>query len=859
MTDKEQANPNTGLPVLTIEQAAHDALQGKYQKLSERYTALLELNKLSQECADLSTFFPEVHRIIASLMIAKNFYVVMYDQTLATLEFVYHVDEYDERPKGAIPFEAFKGSLTHYVINSGEGFLGTPDVIKKLVSSGELSHVGAIGMDWLGMPLIRDGYVIGVMTVQSYSESTRYQEQDKDMLMFTAQHIVGAMLRLQDHQRLQQAVSSRTRELMEQMREREKAELLQESLYRISELTNDSAIEINKFYKQVHNIIGQLINTSNFFIAKYDNETQMVDFVYFVDLASQSKPEDFQPQRLSDQYLSHVIRTGKTQLLDGQQMLELYQQGLTKAPQPETNSWLGVPLTNDGVVIGVMAVQSYQKDIAYNEQDAELMNFVSHHVSTSIKRREAADVERESHELLEQQVKLRTIALEEEIRQRKQAEKMLTHNASHDSLTGLPNRAVFLNLLNHAIACVKRKTQTQFAVLFLDLDRFKMVNDSLGHHAGDALLKVVAKELKRIVRAKDTVARLGGDEFVLLIEDLESKVRAYEIADRITHNLAQPFTLNGNQVFIGTSVGLLFNDERYEDADTMLRDADTAMYYAKDNGKGRFEEFDASMHQKIQEDLVLETDIRKAIKRHEFIPYFQPIVRLSDNKTVGFEALARWPSKSRGLVFPDTFISLAEETKLVMDIDMQIIEQSCRQLKQWQNTLDRKDLYVSCNLYCDHFFTQTLVDDITRILKRTGLAPEFLRIELTERALLEDSDIVLANMKALKHIGVKLLLDDFGTGYSSLSYLHRFPLDVLKIDRSFVHNTHQNKTNTAIIKTIIDLATNLNMATVGEGIENELDAQLLHQMDCIYGQGYYYTKPMSADSMTDFMNNQNSG
>lgn len=853
MSDKEQANPNSSLPMATEEHAAFDKLQGKYQNLSERFTALFELNKLSQECADISAFFPEVHRIIASLMTAKNFYVVMYDQTLSTLEFVYHVDEHDQWPKGAIPYESLKGSFTHHVIEIGEGFLGTPEIIKNLVSTGKLSHVGTVGMDWLGMPLMHDGYVIGVMAVQSYTESTRYQEQDKDMLMFAAQHIVGAMLRLQDRERLQQAVNSRTQELMEQIREREKAELLQESLYRISELTNDSALEINKFYQQVHNIIGQLINTSNFFIAKYDNETQMVDFVYYVDLASHSVPEDFEPQRLSDQFLSHVVRTGKTQLLDCEQMLQLYKQGLTKAPQPETNSWLGVPLIHQREVIGVMVVQSYQRGISYNEQDAELMNFVSHHVSTSIKRREAADVERESHELLEQQVKLRTIALEDEIRQRKQAEKMLTHNASHDSLTGLPNRAVFLNLLNHAIACVKRQTQTQFAVLFLDLDRFKMVNDSLGHHAGDALLKVVAKELKSIVRAKDTVARLGGDEFVLLIEDLESKARAYEIAERITHNLSQPFTLNGNQVFIGTSVGLLFNDERYEDADTMLRDADTAMYYAKDNGKGRFEEFDASMHKKIQDDLELEADIRKAIQRHEFIPYFQPIVRLSDNKTVGFEALARWQSTSRGLVFPDEFISLAEETKLVMEIDMQIIEQSCRQLKQWQKTFGRQDLYVSCNLFCDHFFTQTLVGDITHILKRTDLAPEFLRIELTERALLEDSDIVLANMKALKNLGVRILLDDFGTGYSSLSYLHRFPLDVLKIDRSFVHNANQNKTNAAIIKTIIDLATNLKMATVGEGIENELDARLLHNMDCIYGQGYHYKKPMPASNITDFI------
>lgn len=829
------------------------SLRSDHEDLLDRHIALFALNKLAQECTELSTFFSQVHQIIAKLMIAENFYVVMYDQTLSTLEFVYHVDEEDETPQGLIPYDNFKGSLTHHVIETGKPLLATPELIDSYVKKGLLSYVGAVGMDWLGVPLIHEGFVIGVMAVQSYSESTRYKEQDKELLKFTAQHIVGAMLRLQDHERLKHAVNSRTRELMEQIRDREKAELLQESLYRISELTNDAALDMDKFYYQVHNIIGQLINASNFFIAKYDKESETIDFVYYVDLAAVNLANDFQPQKLNDQFLAHVVRTAKTQLLTPEDMMQLHIKGKTKKPQQETNSWLGVPLIYSDEVIGVMVVQSYTTSTRYTEQDAELMNFVSHHVSTAIKRKEAADYERQAHELLEQQVKLRTIALEDEIRQRKQAEKMLTHNASHDSLTGLPNRAVFLDALNHAIACLKRRSKTEFAVLFLDLDRFKMVNDSLGHHAGDMLLKIVAKELQQIVRAKDTVARLGGDEFVILIEDLVNKAEAYEVAERITSRLSQPFTIDHQQVFIGTSVGLLFNDERYTDADTMLRDADTAMYHAKDNGKGRYEEFDASMHQQIQDDLVLEADIRKAIEAQEFFPYFQPIVKLSTNETVGFEALARWKSSKRGMVFPNEFIPLAEETKLVMAIDLQILEKSCQQIKQWQDRLNKQDWYVSCNLFCDHFFTQTLADDIGRIIDKTGLRPEQLRIELTERALLEESEIVLANMKALKQIGVKLLLDDFGTGYSSLSYLHRFPIDVLKIDRSFIHGAYKDTTNTAIIKTIIDLATNLQMATVGEGVEQVEDAQVLQKMGCVYGQGYYFSKPMPAEAIEGYL------
>jgi diguanylate cyclase (GGDEF)-like protein len=500
-----------------------------------------------------------------------------------------------------------------------------------------------------------------------------------------------------------------------------------------------------------------------------------------------------------------------------------------------------------------MVIQSYSARTIYSEQDAELLNFVSNHVSSAIKRREMSEIERQNHELLEEQVKLRTLALEEEILQRKQAEKKLKHTASHDSLTGLPNRAVFLDLLNHAIACNKRKPELSFAVLFLDLDRFKVVNDSLGHQAGDTLLKLIAYELSSILRGKDTVARLGGDEFVILIEDLESDQKAFDIAQRITDFLTEPFVINNQLVFTGTSIGILFSDKRYNDADTMLRDADTAMYHAKGNGKGRYEVFDASMHQRVQNALSLEADIREAIEWEEFIPYYQPIIQLDNEKIKGFEALARWPSHKRGFVYPDEFIPLAEETNLVQAIDFQILKKSCQQLKLWQETLSRHDLYVSCNLFCNQFFSATLPDDIERILIETGLKPENLRVELTERALLENTEIVLSNMKALNRLGVKILLDDFGTGYSSLSYLHQFPIDVLKIDRSFINNFHEQNNSRAIIKTIIDLATSLGMATIGEGIESLENAHLLQKMDCLYGQGFYYAKPMPADEMKQYI------
>lgn len=828
-------------------------LKLEFKSLQARHTALFKLNQLSHDCLTLDEFFPQVHAVISSLITAPNFFIVMYEQTFSTLEFVYSVDENDTFPNGPIDYAQYKGSLTHLVIESGQALLATPEIIARLTDEKLITDYGTSGLDWLGVPLMNDGFVIGLMVLQSYNEQTKYQEDDLELLTFAAQHIVTAMTRLEDHNRLQSAVNARTRELMEQIRDRERSDLLQESLFKISELTNDASLDIDKFYHQVHNIVGQMLNATNFFIVKYDQETEIAEFAYRVDENEEEMNRFAAPRKISNLYCDYVIRKGETVLLNNEQMLDLYHQGLTLKPTSHSYSWLGVPLVYFKEVIGVMVIQSYNANLVFSDQDAELLNFVSQHVSTAIKRREAIEYERESHELLEQQVKLRTVALEDEIKQRKRAETQLKHTASHDSLTGLPNRMVFIDLLNHAIATNKRKPDFKFAILFLDLDRFKMVNDSLGHHAGDLLLKIVARELTEIVRGKDTVARLGGDEFVILVEDLESDNEAYEVAQRITKFLDQPFTIENQLVFIGTSIGILFSDTRYENANIMLRDADTAMYHAKDNGKGRYEVFDGSMHNKVQNALSLEADIREAIEWQEFSPYFQPILKLSNNKIMGFEALARWQSTKRGFVFPDDFIPLAEDTNLVLTIDFQILEKSCLQLKEWQQQLGRDDIYVSCNLYCKHFFSTTLPDDINEILMRVGLAPKNLRIEITERALMENSDVVLSNMQALKHLGIKILLDDFGTGYSSLSYLHRFPIDVLKIDRSFISNFHEHPNNRAIIKTIIDLATNLQMATVGEGIENLADAELLQQLDCLYGQGYFYAKPMPAEKALQFI------
>jgi diguanylate cyclase (GGDEF)-like protein len=830
-------------------------LRDKYKKLEVRHTILCQLNKLANNINQVPDLLKQVHCIISSVVQNDEFSVAFFNPSLDVITFPYCVGERFVNVNPSTSISHYKGSLLKYVLDTKKPLLANKVSTHKLVKNNQIKPIGDEKLQWLGAPLIKDGYIAGCIVLQMNDSFIQYNENDLELLTFISKHLMSGLNHIKELDILNTAVGKRNADLMQKIRDREKSDLLQDSLYQISELVNNPKLDISEFYSKVHQVVGCLLNTDNFSIVKYAEATNLLTFVYYVKNNGEDLSQDISSRVFGYHLTELVIRKRKSLLLTADDIKNLYEKGEIKSYDKATIAWLGIPLIHSGNLLGVMVVRSYQEGVLYTEQDLELLNFVSAHISSAIRRRDLITIERATHGLLEKKVKIRTLALEEEISQRKLVEKQLTHAASHDGLTGLANRNIFIDLLNHAISSTKLFPRRLFAILFLDLDRFKIVNDSLGHHAGDTLLKTVANELLGIVRHKDTVARFGGDEFVILIEDLESEQKAYDIADRIVKLLSSPFVIEDHPVYIGTSIGVLFNNKRYDNADFMLRDADTAMYHAKENGRGRYEVFDSSMHSDIQNALSLESDIRDAIEAKEFTPYYQSIVDLETGEIRGFEALARWDSAKRGFVFPDNFIPLAEERNLVMPIDFQILEKSCRQLKEWQTKMHCEDIYISCNLYGDHFFSLSLAQDISAILKKIDIDPSHLRIELTERALLNNSDVVLGNMRALKKLGVKILLDDFGTGYSSLSYLHLFPIDVLKIDRSFITNAHIDKSHQAIIKTIIDLATNLNMATVGEGIESLEDAEILNKMECRYGQGYYFSKPMKAEDVEKILFN----
>lgn len=442
----------------------------------------------------------------------------------------------------------------------------------------------------------------------------------------------------------------------------------------------------------------------------------------------------------------------------------------------------------------------------------------------------------------------------------------ITERKVSDPLTGLPNRLLFVDRLGRLIKHAKRRKDALFAILFLDLDGFKMINDSMGHLIGDQLLIGVANRLEKCLRSTDTlarlgesftVARLGGDEFTVILDDLKDPDDAKTAADRLMKALAPPFILGGKEVFTSVSIGIALSSTVYEQAEDMLRDADTAMYRAKSLGKARFEVFDADMRASVMARLQLETDLRGALEREEFRNFYQPIVSLDTGHIVGFEALLRWQHPTRGLLGPEEFILVAEETGLIRELGWWNLREACRQVSEWRSGPNsHHDLIISVNLSAKQFLQPNLVADIRKLLHDLSLSPDALKLEITESAVMADPSAAVEMLQQIKSIGIRLAIDDFGTGYSSLSYLHRFPLDTLKIDRSFIRDMQVGGEGMEIARTILPMANNLRLDVVAEGVETIEQVALLKQLHCSYAQGYYFSKPLSAEGTTALLHEE---
>ena len=821
------------------------------QRGEKLQAALYKIADLASRGIDMAEMLRRLHAAVGELMYAENFFIVLYDPERDSVRFIYFADARDLSvldPEEEVPAARMEGSLSMAVIRSGRSAMGSSTRLRN--EFGITSDQPAFGPDsdhWLGVPMVTDREVRGVVVVQSYDTGTQYTEDDRALLGFVAQHILTALQRRQAYAELEQRVTERTRELTNEVRERQRGEKLQSALYAIADLAS-SDLDMSDMLHHIHNIVGELMYAKNFFIALYSAERQTLRFIYHADEKDPGivdPNEEIPAVKMSNSLTLGLIHYGRPVMGTSHGVRELLQVHGGTAGTPAKH-FLGVPMVADASVRGVVVVQSYEESVQFSEDDRILLGYVVQHILTALARKQAkAELERRvedrTHELADAVQQLRA-----QIGERERVEQQLIFENLHDALTSLPNRTFLLDALARALARLHRDGAHHFAVLFLDLDRFKVVNDSVGHLVGDEMLKQAGERIAACVRAPDVVARLGGDEFAILLDRIVGPEDSFHIAQRVIDSISQPMHIGGKELFPSASVGIALSNERYRSAEELLRDADVAMYRAKARGRQRFEVFDERLHQDALHLLNLESDLRRALLRSEFEPHFQSIVRLRDAAVVGCEALLRWRHPERGLLLPADFLAVAEENGSAEQIDWQMFDKTCHALPDVLSSGG----YVTLNVSARHFRSPELASQILDMLAAHAIAPNRVRLEMTEGALFDNPEQACTTLETLRHAGVFAALDDFGTGYSSLSYLHRFPLHTVKIDKSFVADLRPGSTggSAAVVRAVLALASTLGMEVVAEGVETTQQRDHLIELGCVFGQGFLFSQPRPASN-----------
>ena len=808
--------------------------------------ALFNISEVVQSDASMDEILEIIHKDVAQLMYARNFMVLTWDRDTDLVQLRYFIDEMDQasevNTREPRPVSEMRHSLAVRMMMEGKALLGPSDDLCIALGVSTDPIYGSPSKAWLGVPMSSRGTVRGAIVVQSYEEEAEYSEESLRILEFVAQHLQMALDQRREFDALEARVIERTQQLRQvnavlqtEISERQRGEALQRTLFRISELSS-APISGERFFAEVHEIISKLVECQNFFIALLDDSGEYLELVYRVDVLGNVPRRRHRSKSASD----YVVTHGRPTLLDRTSIQRMIDDGQLETKGQLPYSWLGVPLRKDNNVIGAMVVQSYDPGVTYDERDLELFVFAAQQVGGALSRR-AAVVELENRvERRTQELARSNRALLAEIAERIRVEDRLHHQAQHDVLTGLANRRQLLDRLARDMRNARSDgTAPSFAVLYLDMDQFKLVNDSMGHAAGDEMLVDVARRLQAHVRPDDLVARLGGDEFAILTEHFEDPIVIETMAGRILSAFERPLRIHDRELFPSASIGIAYWREGYVSGEELLRDADAAMYRAKALGRGKFMVFDEEMRAESMRLLDLEADLRRAINNESFEVAYQPVVAFDDCRLVGHEALVRWIAPDGQQILPDGFIGMGEDSGLIQAVDWLVYKKVAQTLAKPGNT------YVSINVSPQHFQTGDFAEKLIALMTENGADLSRLRIEITESALMEDDALAMDVLTKLHRHGVKSLLDDFGTGYSALSYLRRFPLYGIKVDRSFVSgmSEHGDGSSEALVNAIVAMSKALDLECVAEGVETEYQARHLESTGCGFAQGFLYGRP----------------
>ena len=836
-------------------------LTNKYKRAERVQKALFDISELASSVSHLNRLYTAIHEIIADFMNADNFFVAFYEQDSQIVDFAYFVDEFDEQTVKQLPADSLMDGMTGFILRTGQHLFYKRAEEEVFAEDHGIKLVGSQPFELLGVPLKRGSQVIGAMVVQTYDEGVHYTQEDLEVLLFVSQHIVTTVDRVKNRELTERTIRERTRQLrkinddlQEEILERQKVESLQQALFEISELAANLEGDMSVFYSSLHEILARLISAPNCFISIIDESKQMLEFPYFSDMES----EDVEARPMGLGLTEFVLRTGQAELINPPRVLELAEAGEIDVTIAQTmlnsaNSWLGSPLVVDGEVFGVIAVQTYGKHAKYTARDLELLRFVSHHIAVTMERKRSTEEIHRHNSELELRVAARTAELDrankylkQQIEERKEIELKLIHDAHHDSLTDLPNRSMFTSRLELAVASKQRYTENYFAVLFIDLDRFKVINDTLGHHAGDEFLVEVARRIALCIRGHDLLARLGGDEFVVLLDNFEDLTDVQEVASRIINSISEPFLLDGREMYSGASIGIANLESYYRSADEVLRDADAAMYQAKTLGRGRFVMFDKSMRDRLIEELELENEFRRALRDEEFEYFLQPVIDLRDNTTLYNEMYVRWCHPTFGKIAREQFRQVAEQSGLTLDLDLFQLRKACELLAHAKATGEDKGR-IAVNVSIIHLLQASMVNKMISLIDEYKISPHDLVFEFDENDLNRRSQFILPAIKKLKRAGVTLVLDNFGSGLASLSYLFAYPFEFIKIDHRFVRSLPRSQRNLKLIQSVMLISEHLKFKVIAEGVDSPAQLNALTDIECNYAQGKVLTRATVLD------------